>query len=150
MSGPSASRVLAWSPDKTHSEFERWVCIYPAYINNKKTLAQGRKIPKNICVENPTHQEIRDVLVAAGLKVGVENKLYSRERSKELLYRGRIRVQLKNDDGTLYSDKFPTRESLMVHLGEMIPKLKTRQAKPVADQQQQTHGKGKKGGKSRR
>lgn len=48
----------------------RWICIYPAYINSKKTLAQGRRINKDKAVENPTHQEIRDVLVAAGMKVG--------------------------------------------------------------------------------
>lgn len=61
-------------------------------------------------VENPTHQEIRDVLSAAGMKVGVENKLYSRERSKELLYRGRIRVQLKSDDGKPLNPDFPSRK----------------------------------------
>lgn len=60
----------------------RWICIYPAYLNNKKTLAQGRRLPKEICVENPTHQEIRDVLFSTGLRIGVENKLYPRERSK--------------------------------------------------------------------
>lgn len=130
----------------------RWICIYPAYINSKKTIAQGRKIAKERCVENPTHQEIRDVLVAAGLKVGVENKLYSRERSKELLYRGRIRVQLKNDDGTPCDSKFPTRESVMHHLGDMIPKLKTRQTKSGGEQSQGGGGggKGKNRGKGRR
>jgi len=61
-------------------------------------------------VENPTHQEIRDVLSAAGMKVGVENKLYSREKSKELLYRGRIRVQLKSDDGKPLNPDFPSRK----------------------------------------
>ena len=146
----STGAPLTWSPEKKHSDKERWICIYPAYINNKKTLAQGRKIAKEKCVENPTHQEIRDVLVAAGLKVGVENKLYSRERSKELLYRGRIRIQLKNDDESLYDSKFPTRESVMLHLGEMIPKLKTRQTKSTGDQNQNTTGKGKNKGKGRR
>ena len=61
-------------------------------------------------VENPTHQEIRDVLSAAGMKVGVENKLYSREKSKELLYRGRIRVQLKSDDGKPLNPDLPSRK----------------------------------------
>ncbi|XP_019866729.1 signal recognition particle 19 kDa protein [Aethina tumida] len=140
---------LRWSPDKKHSERERWICIYPAYINSKKTLAQGRKIAKDKCVENPTHQEIRDVLLAANLKVGVENKLYSREKSKELLYRGRIRVQLKNDDGSLCSPDFPTRESLMYHLGEMIPKLKTRQNKGATEPQQSAGGSGKGKGKGK-
>jgi signal recognition particle subunit SRP19 len=92
-------------------------------------LAEGRKLSKEKCVENPTHQEIRDVLLSVGLKVGVENKLYSRERSKELLYRGRIRVQLKNDDGTPYNSDYPTRDSLLAFIGTSIPKLKTRQGK---------------------
>lgn len=100
-------------------------------------------------MENPTHQEIRDVLLAANLKVGVENKLYSREKSKELLYRGRIRVQLKNDDGSLCSPDFPTRESLMYHLGEMIPKLKTRQNKGATEPQQSAGGSGKGKGKGK-
>ncbi|XP_023028233.2 signal recognition particle 19 [Leptinotarsa decemlineata] len=144
--------VLQWSPDKKHSDRERWICIYPAYINNKKTLAQGRRINKDKCVENPTHQEIRDVLVAANLKIGVENKLYSREKSKEPLYRGRIRVQLRNDDGSLINSAFPTRESIMYHLGEMIPKLKSRQNKGAgeAPQQASTSNKGKGKGKGRR
>ncbi|KAG5880469.1 hypothetical protein JTB14_000574 [Gonioctena quinquepunctata] len=144
--------ILQWSPDKNYSDRERWICIYPAYINSKKTLAQGRKINKDKCIENPTHQEIRDVLVASNLKVGVENKLYSRERSKELLYRGRIRVQLKNEDGSLYNPNFSTRESIMYHLGEMIPKLKTRQNKGAAEtpQQTSTSNKGKGKGKGRR
>ncbi|KAK4878124.1 hypothetical protein RN001_010630 [Aquatica leii] len=151
MATHSAAQVLlSWGPDKKHSDRERWICIYPAYINNKKTLAQGRKISKDRCVENPTHQEIRDVLVAAGLKVGVENKLYSRERSKELLYRGRIRVQIKNDDGTPCDSKFPSRESVMYHLGDMIPKLKSRQNKGSGDQTQTNASKGKNKGKGRR
>lgn len=93
--------------------FDRWICIYPAYINSKKTLAEGRRIPKDKAVDNPTHQEIRDVLVAAGLKVGVENKIYSREKSKEMLYRGRIRVQLKNENGLILNKEFPTRKYLL-------------------------------------
>lgn len=128
----------------------RWICIYPAYVNKKKTRAEGRRLPKEKCVENPTHQEIRDVLAAAGLRVGVENKLYSRERIKEPLFIGRIRVQLKNDDGTPCNDKFATRDSVMEHLGEMIPKLKSRQAKPEQQQQTQGGGKGKGKGKGRR
>lgn len=112
-------------------------------------MPQGRKIAKDKCVENPTYQEIRDVLSASGFMVGVENKCYSRERSKELLYRGRIRVQLKNDDGTPVNSEFPTRESLLLHLGDMIPKLKTRNVKAGGDQpaagSSSGKGKGKKG-----
>lgn len=90
--------------------FARWICIYPAYLNSKKTIKEGRRVPKDKAVENPTHQEIRDVLSATGMKVGVENKLYPRERSKEMLYRGRLRVQLKDDQGKPLDPAFPTSE----------------------------------------
>ncbi|KAF7994262.1 hypothetical protein HCN44_003352 [Aphidius gifuensis] len=144
--------ALAFSDSKLHSDRERWICIYPIYLNSKRTLAQGRKLAKNNCVEDPTHQEIRDVLTAAGLTVGVENKLHSRERSKELLYRGRIRVQLKNDDGTPLHSNFPTRDSILLHLGKTIPNLKTRQGKqhpePSSQQSSTSSKKGK--GKGRR
>ncbi|XP_071443665.1 signal recognition particle 19 kDa protein [Hetaerina americana] len=146
---------VMWNPDKKHSDRERWVCVYPAYINSKKTIAEGRRISKDKCVENPTHQEIRDVLAAAGMKVGVENKLYSRETSKEMLYRGRIRVQLKNDDGSPCNPDFPSRDSVLEYVGQMIPKLKTRSQKPGGSdqsqsQQQQGGGSRKKGKGGRR
>ncbi|XP_067145285.1 signal recognition particle 19 kDa protein [Centruroides vittatus] len=142
----------AWSMEKKHSDRERWVCLYPAYINSKKTVAEGRRIPKNKCVENPTYHEIRDVLDAAGFKVGVENKMYPRELNHDnIIYRGRIRVQLKNDDGTPVNSNYPTRTSLMYYVSEMIPKLKTRTQKQGGGDQNQNpqnaakKSKGKKG-----
>lgn len=63
---------------------------------------------KSRAVENPTYAEIKDVLLAAGFQPIVENKQYSRERSRELEFRGRVRVQLRNDDGTPHLDNFVT------------------------------------------
>lgn len=48
-------------------------------------------------------------------------------RLQELLFRGRIRVQLKNDEGQPINGEFPTRESILMHLCSMIPQLKSRQ-----------------------
>ncbi|TKS69700.1 Signal recognition particle 19 kDa protein [Collichthys lucidus] len=31
----------------------RFICVYPIYINSKKTLAEGRRIPTEKAVENP-------------------------------------------------------------------------------------------------
>lgn len=141
--------------NKNDCTFFRWVCIYPAYINSKKSRQEGRKLKKDICVENPTFQEIKDVLSVCKLNIGVENKMYPREKSKELLYRGRIRVQLKNDDGTLFNPEYPTRDSLLLHLGTMIPQLKSRQGnRSSADSshqpQQSTSGGGGGAGSSKK
>jgi signal recognition particle subunit SRP19 len=87
----------------------RWICIYPAYIDSNKTRVAGRRVPKSRAVERPTCFEISDVLTAANFKVGLEPKFYPREQSNEEEARGRVRVQLKNEDGTLVNPAFPSR-----------------------------------------
>lgn len=71
-------------------------------------MAEGRVVPKKYAVENPTYQEILEVVKASGFNADVENKQYSRECSKEWAFCGRIRVQLKNDDGTPVNQTYPS------------------------------------------
>lgn len=139
--------VGSFSKLRKHSEKSRWICIYPSYLNSKKSLAQGRKITVQQAVENPTISEIRDVLVNAGFRVELEvNKVHPSEPSKfEPHSRGRIRVQLKNDDGTPLKPNYPSSKnypklfidyyliynvslghSILIYVAETIPKLKTR------------------------
>ena len=40
------AQIGPFNPNKSHEDIERWVCIYPAYINSKKTLSEGRIIAK--------------------------------------------------------------------------------------------------------
>lgn len=88
---------------------DRWVCIYPAYIDSSRTRAAGRRVPKNRAVDKPTITEICDVLAAASFNIGAEPKFYPRESSKEEEHRGRVRVQLRNEDGTPVNPSFPSR-----------------------------------------
>jgi hypothetical protein len=64
--------VGSFSETRKHSDKSRWICIYPAYLNSKKTILEGRQIPAKIAVENPTCNEIKDVLVNAGFNVEIE------------------------------------------------------------------------------
>ena len=77
----------------------RFVCVYPAYLNARKTIVGGRRIPKSKAVDNPTCMEIRDVCVSQGLNCAVEHKHYPREQIKDQLHSGRVRVQLRMADG---------------------------------------------------
>ncbi|CAL8247971.1 unnamed protein product [Merluccius merluccius] len=107
----------------------RFICVYPVYLNSKKTLAEGRRIAAEKAVENPSCSEIKDVLSAAGLNVHVENHMHPREWNRDVQFRGRVRVQLKQEDGSLCQDKFTSRKDVMFYVAEMIPKLKTRTQK---------------------
>ncbi|GFS19751.1 signal recognition particle 19 kDa protein [Elysia marginata] len=149
------SQARPWNPDFKHTDRERWICIYPAYLNSRKTLKEGRIVPKAKAIDNPVCAEIRDVCAAAGLTLGVENKVYPREMEpRDVKYRGRVRVMLKNEDGTPNVPAFPTRASLLKYLAETIPKLKSRQQSQSSSsqsqqqqQQQSSKGQKKKGGR---
>ncbi|XP_035377685.1 signal recognition particle 19 kDa protein isoform X1 [Electrophorus electricus] len=129
---------------------ERFLCIYPAYINSKKTLAEGRRIPTEKSVENPSCAEIRDVLTAAGMNVYVENKMYPREWNRDGQFRGRVRVQVKKEDGSLCQDKFTCKKDIMFYVAEMIPKLKTRTQKSGGGDSGAQPGEGGKKGKKKK
>ena len=40
---------------------KKWSIIYPAYLNKKYTIKQGRRVSLNIAVDNPTTKEIKIV-----------------------------------------------------------------------------------------
>lgn len=52
--------------------------------------------------------------------------MYSREWNHDVQYRGRVRVQLKQEDGSLCLVQLPSRKLVMLYIAEMIPELKTR------------------------
>lgn len=64
--------VGSFDPSRKHSDRSRWICIYPAYLNKNKTCSEGRRVPLEKAVDNPTLNEIKDVLVNVGLSVEVE------------------------------------------------------------------------------
>ncbi|KAJ7328178.1 signal recognition particle 19kDa [Desmophyllum pertusum] len=111
------------------SSKDRWIVVYPAYLNSRRTVEQGRRVPKNKATDNPTVYEIRDVCQSQGLNCELENKCYPRDSAKDAMSKGRVRVQLKQSDESFINEKFQSRKALFRFLGEMIPKLKSRQSK---------------------
>ncbi|XP_004845290.1 signal recognition particle 19 kDa protein-like isoform X2 [Heterocephalus glaber] len=115
--------ATAWSP----ADQDRFICIYPAYLNNKKTIAEGRWIP-----------------------ISKKNKMYSREWNSNVQYRGRVWVKLEQEDGSLCLGQFPSGKSVMLYAAEMIPKLKTRTQKTGGGDPNLQQGEGSKTGKAKR
>lgn len=158
---------------KAHSDPGRWVCIYPVFINSERTRDGGRVIPKDkvgfysfnnlLSSCRPWKiQPLRKFSISFSMLVWIvswtwvsiieslilslfqPNVLHPREPTRELNVRGRVRVQLKNDDGSFINANFKTRKDLMLYAAEMIPQLKSRQAGPAPGASQQTAGRRKK------
>ena len=93
------------------------------YIDAKKTLADGRKLPTKQCVEYPTMQEMKEVIEHLGYEAAYEEKAYPRD----LTQFGRFRVLLKDPQtGEPKVEGIESRRQLLMKLAELIPGLKSR------------------------
>ena len=118
--------------------FDRRVVIFPAYLDAGLTQEQGRKVAKALAVVQPTVVELRDSAAHLGFEAEVESKMYP----KDLLRRGRVRVRLKNADGTFVKPEINTRMKLLRAVAELVPQHPLRQkraqiAAAVAAKQQE-------------
>jgi len=53
--------------DHTKPEgYSNWNTIYPIYINSCRTKAEGRRISKEFCCDNPTISEVENVITKMG------------------------------------------------------------------------------------
>ena len=59
-------------------DVEKWICMYPAYIDQERTLKEGRRLSKENCTKNPDAYAIYYVCaVLLKLQVALECKRYS-------------------------------------------------------------------------
>ncbi|CAH8553876.1 unnamed protein product [Heterobilharzia americana] len=139
-----------FSPNLPHSAKERWVCIYPAYLNNRRTRAQGRKLSVEQCVDNPKHSEVTMVLSKLSIDHILESKVHPREKDAfEPMNKWRVRVHLKNDDGTPVNEQFPNRQALLLYLGKVIPVVRSRRP-PTSGSTTDQNSQGKKNKRKRK
>ena len=109
------------------------VAIFPravqVYIDAKKTIADGRKLPTAQCVEYPTMQELKEVIEHLGYEPAYEEKAYPRD----LTQFGRFRVLLKDPaTGEPKVEGIASRRQLLQKIGELIPNLKSRKEGKIA------------------
>ncbi|XP_043715403.1 signal recognition particle 19 kDa protein-like [Telopea speciosissima] len=127
---------------------KKWIVLYPIYINSKKTIAEGRRISTTKACENPTCVEIGDCCNYLKLPSVIEiDKAYPRD----FMQRGRVRVLLKKEDGTLYNPAIASRKQLMLQIAEMVPRHHGRTKKQEPASTSTTgHSKSGKGGKKKK
>merc|ERR1740117_1860269 len=101
----------------------KWQIIYPSYINSMKKIPEGRRIKQTLAVEHPHPGEMAEICEFLQIPHVLEmNKAYPRD----WLIRGRVRVMLKTPAGAFTHPEIHTKHDLMLKMGELIPKLKSR------------------------
>ncbi|KAG6949831.1 hypothetical protein JG687_00014592 [Phytophthora cactorum] len=103
-----------------------FMTFYPNYIDNKKTVQQGRRIPKQNACEAPIADEMSEVCTYFKLPHVLEP---AKKYPRDWLVSGRIRVRLVRDDGSPENPDIPNRKTLMIKMAELIPKLQSRKVR---------------------
>eukprot|EP01088_Endostelium_zonatum_P002032 TRINITY_DN12456_c0_g1_i1.p1 TRINITY_DN12456_c0_g1~~TRINITY_DN12456_c0_g1_i1.p1 ORF type:complete len:154 (-),score=36.44 TRINITY_DN12456_c0_g1_i1:57-518(-) len=102
-------------------EKKKWKIVYPLYINSKRTLANGRRIPKGKCVDNPRAQDVYAACQLLGYECVLEQKSHPQEWGVEP---GRVRVHFKQDGKILGSQPdVKNSRQLYIKIAETVPKV---------------------------
>ncbi|XP_062179134.1 signal recognition particle 19 kDa protein-like [Phragmites australis] len=95
-------------PEEQHQEVEHHLVVY---LNSKKTVAEGRRIAAGKACPDPTCIEIADCCSYLKIPHAIElDKTYPRD----FFQVGRVRVQLKKDDGSLVNPAIKTSAELLI------------------------------------
>ncbi|XAR61580.1 hypothetical protein NMG60_11016038 [Bertholletia excelsa] len=112
-------------------------------------MAEGRRISADKACENPTCETTEDCCNHLKIPFAIEiDKSYPRD----FMQRGRVRVLLKKNDGTLYNPNITSKKQLMTHVAELVPRHPGRTKKLVPNASTLGAGPSKsgKGGKKKR
>lgn len=97
---------------------DKRLVIYPNYLDSKKTVAEGRRIPLDKACESPNVVEMLDSCKHLKIPAEIQNKHYPRD----WMVRGRLRVQLQDEKGQLCNPSIPDKRTLMLKMAELVPK----------------------------
>ena len=90
---------------KLTEEEKKYVKVYPIYIDKEMKYTEGRKINKEFCVEKPDSLSIHRVCTELlGLKCKFEYKSHPKDWQKK----GRVIVQIKDNEGKFIKEDIKT------------------------------------------
>jgi len=125
------------------------VCVYPIYLDSSKTVAQGRRIPKERAAEKPNCIEVFETVKLMGFDAELEIR---RSYPRDFFNRGRIRVKLFEDDHKPVRPEISSRKVLFTQVAVNIPKYREKHPRKetAPAQAKSTASKSSKKGKKRK
>lgn len=162
--GPGGPRMVQMTPEqfsaqqaqlKAMCKKQRYLMLYPAYLESSYTVAQGRRVSKSACA-GCTDVNVLDVMdgaVACGFspvppaphtlpavlleqmpRLPCTDPMLNHPYDKG----GRVRIRLRADDGTPLVAGIESKEALLLAIARVIPSLDSRRmrnAQKAADRE---------------
>ncbi|KAJ1915878.1 signal recognition particle subunit [Tieghemiomyces parasiticus] len=100
------------------SQFKSWICLYPIYFDRNRSVQDGRRVGKDLAVDRPRAQHLAEAVSDLHLQLLFEpEKIHPRD----FLNPGRVKVQLKNPDGSPALASIPNRNTLYQRVAKLLP-----------------------------
>ncbi|ODV59110.1 RNA-binding signal recognition particle subunit SEC65 [Ascoidea rubescens DSM 1968] len=104
--------------DKDIESLKKFQLIYPCYFDINRSHSQGRRMPKEFCVENPLAKTIGDYLKQIGFACVIEPE---KTHPQDFGNPGRVRVLIRDAKTLEYEDpKFKNKRWLMKSIGKYL------------------------------
>ncbi|CRG91926.1 Signal recognition particle SEC65 subunit [Talaromyces islandicus] len=119
-----ASRPPPQAPQDVPKHFHG---LYAVYFDKTRSRAEGRQVSSQLAVENPLARDVLDACQQLGLRVGFEpEKLHPKDWANP----GRVRVQLKDEDGELLNDRVKNKHHLQILVAKFLQAHPTTEKSP--------------------
>jgi len=106
------------------------VCIYPCYLNSQLSETKGRKIPKSKAVVDPTTPQIFDIVSKI---IQLPAEMERKRHPIDWRYLGRVRVSLKDSNGSYIKEDLKNKKALMLKVAELLPRHPAREEQQQAE-----------------
>ncbi|KAF1939900.1 signal recognition particle sec65 subunit [Clathrospora elynae] len=118
------SPSITTSTDREPSK--HYQCLYPIYFDKSRSRAEGRRVGKELAVENPLAREMADAAASLGLNTVFEpDKTHPKDWSNP----GRVRVLLKHE-GKMMDDDVKNKHHLYILISQYLQAHPTQKNTP--------------------
>jgi signal recognition particle subunit SRP19 len=118
------SPAIKTSTDREKSK--HYQCLYPIYFDKARSRAEGRRVGRDMAVDNPLAREMADAAANLGLHTVFEpDKTHPKDWSNP----GRVRVLLKQD-GKLLDDDVKNKHHLYILISQYLKANPTQKTTP--------------------
>lgn len=118
------SPAIKTSTDRDKSK--HYQCLYPIYFDSSRTRAEGRRVGKELAVENPLAREMADAAANLGLRTVFEP---DKTHPKDWANPGRVRVLLKHE-GKLMDAEIGNKHHLYILIAQYLKANPTQKNTP--------------------
>jgi signal recognition particle subunit SRP19 len=91
---PSSAPKTGFISHADSDKYKGYQCLYPLYFDKRRSRAEGRRVGKELAVENPLARDIVDAAQELGMNVVFEP---AKMHPKDWANPGRVRVLIKQD-----------------------------------------------------